>query len=147
MTLPITTSVVSSLSGFRPTDVTPLTTAFTLPLRCTDRWFHTSGFQSVQVTTVRSGVWHLDPLYTNCLAANATTAVYFPGRCPNGETMASITEYMTLPESADGSHRLWHAFCCPMYVPLQACRDRCNILEPLSPVDSHILNSAAGEWY
>ena len=56
-----------------------------------------------------------DPLYSSC-QPYAVPAVYSPGICPEGQTVAEVTEYQYHPASAD-IETYFEASCCNRYAP------------------------------
>jgi hypothetical protein len=103
----VTTIVVSSLDNIVPTQATPLTTTFTPASSCVDRWLQPI---STSPTIYSSALY--DAKYAECQAANQTQPVFSPGLCPSGHRLATITQYLKLPEASDQSHRLWKGVCC-----------------------------------
>ncbi|PVI04076.1 hypothetical protein DM02DRAFT_209496 [Periconia macrospinosa] len=106
--------------------VPALTTAFTAPTSCADRWvvrgktWGPATFGGVRI----NAAWDIykigpqsheiqDPWYEGCQAYSQVPAIYSPGMCPDGQTVAEITEHRTLGTTGTGMDSYWQASCCP----------------------------------
>jgi hypothetical protein len=111
------TVFATSMSTYSPYGVPDLTTAYTYPAQCVDRWMIPpnapcgNGPQnftvfSVDPTRVESVS---DPLYRSC--QRYSTPIYSPGMCPSGHTIAEVTAYAS--GVTNGTERtFWEASCC-----------------------------------
>lgn len=107
----------------------PLTTVFTPPATCGERWV-VRGDPWGPVTfgggVVIKSAWDIykidsqdkeirDPWYQDCQPHSQSAATYSPGVCPQGQTVAEITKH-EVPGST-GVEEHWQASCCPRWVP------------------------------
>jgi hypothetical protein len=117
------TVFVTSLSSYSSQGVPDLTTVYTYPPHCVDRWMlypprepcgdgpSSSGPQNFTVFSVDPTRLYpiSDPLYRSC--QRYSTPVYSPGICPGGHTIAEVTAYAS--EVTTGTDRtFWQASCC-----------------------------------
>lgn len=103
-------------------NVPPLTTIYTPPSQCRDRWMletprmtdcgHTEvpDFTVFSVDPSKSIV--SDPLYRDCQLYQ--TATYSPGVCPDGQTIADVTAFQA--SASTGFRTFWQASCCRRFV-------------------------------
>ncbi|KAF2185534.1 hypothetical protein K469DRAFT_778477 [Zopfia rhizophila CBS 207.26] len=160
------------LSGTLSTiNVPPLTTVYTPPASCVDRWMlgngHTiteiaitpvtldDGRITMVVTTLDSTSFAQnftvfstkpstsspsDPLYTSC--QRYSVASYSPGVCPDGQTIAEVTEYQV--QGPTGSvDRFWQASCCRRFDDLFIHRNMSQF-NGLTPFESGM--TFGSEW-
>ncbi|CAI6333584.1 unnamed protein product [Periconia digitata] len=105
-------------------EVPSLTTAFTAPTGCAERWlvrgkpWGPATFDGTKINTVwdiyRGGSLNQevpDPWYDACQPYAQASAIYSPGMCPDGQTVAEITEHQT--KVSTGIDSYWQASCCP----------------------------------
>jgi hypothetical protein len=102
----MTTTVVFTLDNTVPTRATPLTTTFTPVSSCLDRWL-----QPYPTASTIYSFELYEAKYAECQAANQTQPMFSSGLCLSGHRLATITQYLKLPESSDQSHRLWKGVC------------------------------------
>ncbi|KAF1842318.1 uncharacterized protein K460DRAFT_370292 [Cucurbitaria berberidis CBS 394.84] len=100
----------------------PLTTIYTPPPQCLDRWMleppRTIGcgnteippFTVFSVDPSKSIV--SDPSYKDCQLYKTPT--YSPGICPHGQTIAGVTAFQS--NVSTGIHTFWQASCCRRFV-------------------------------
>ena len=114
-TLLPTLSIVTNLN------VPPLTTIYTPPNQCIDRWM--VGPDSTNCEDANAGtvitVFSIDPsksivsdaLYNSCQLYRTPT--YSPGICPSGQTIAEVTAYQGT--ASTGNRTFWQASCCKRF--------------------------------
>jgi hypothetical protein len=111
------TVFVTSLSSYSSRGVPDLTTVYTYPAQCVDRWMlqppcydapTASNYTVFSVDPTR--ILNVsDPLYRSC--QRYSTPIYSPGVCPSGHTIAEVTAYRS--EVTTGTDRtFWEASCC-----------------------------------
>lgn len=90
----------------------PLTTVYTYPSSCLNRWVQIMPDHTYSRYELYSaGLYGRH--YRYCQPGTAVNPVkYSPAICPGGQTIATIKEYKTLPDVDDYSNRIWHAICC-----------------------------------
>jgi hypothetical protein len=119
----------------------PLTTIFTPPTQCADRWMLAGGqkvtrhmppagsrllpradttiYQNTTVFSLDLEGTATDPSYRSC-QPYALAPTYSPGVCPYGQTIAEITAWQI--SAATGGHRtFWQASCCKRFVVSPVC--------------------------
>ncbi|KAH7090802.1 hypothetical protein FB567DRAFT_300146 [Paraphoma chrysanthemicola] len=102
------TTTIGSLPQYIATATVPdLTTVFTPPASCNDRWLAAETPTIAWSTYSRDGYsLPVDQLYYSCLPRNLKGPHYSPGVCTQGQTIAGITKYEA------GSRTMWQAQCC-----------------------------------
>ncbi|PVI04075.1 hypothetical protein DM02DRAFT_652094 [Periconia macrospinosa] len=95
--------------------VPPLTTIYTAPSSCSNRWMM-NATQTVNDAPVSIAFSRIlpnalyDPEYLTCQPF-AVAPTYSPGVCPDGHTIAEVTEHQ-VSKTAGGMDRYWQASCC-----------------------------------
>jgi hypothetical protein len=113
------TVFVTSPSTFDSGGAPDLTTFYTYPTQCVDRWMigpsHcqvgslSPSSQNVTVFSIDPGRSTVsDPLYRSC--QRYSTPLYTPGVCPSGHTIAEVTAYQS--SAPTGFRTFWQASCC-----------------------------------
>jgi hypothetical protein len=112
------TVFVTSLNSYDSQGVPDLTTVYTYPAHCVDRWMlqpprepYGAGPQNSTVFSVDPTRLYpiSDPLYRSC--QRYSTPVYSPGMCPSGHTIAEVTAFAS--GVTTGTRRtFWQASCC-----------------------------------
>jgi hypothetical protein len=107
-----------SMSSYSSQGVPDLTTVYTYPTQCVDRWMgvilncnNASVPQNTTVYSIDPARIDMvsDPLYRSC--QRYSTPVYSPGVCPSGHTIAEVTAFVS--EVTTGVDRtFWQASCC-----------------------------------
>jgi hypothetical protein len=106
-------------------NIPSITATFTGGADCAERWLAHDGIlvdgvfmEAVWSTKPRDQGPFTDSLYLSCQPLSAMPT-YSPGVCPEGQTVAEVTEFQYSASSASGSQRLWQASCCKRYVMFQ----------------------------
>jgi hypothetical protein len=113
------TVFVTSPSTFNSEGAPDLTTIYTYPTQCVDRWMigpsncefgiNTAIPHNVTVFSIDPGKGTVsDPLYRSC--QRYSTPIYTPGVCPSGHTIAEVTAYQS--SVTTGFVTFWEASCC-----------------------------------
>jgi hypothetical protein len=113
------TIFVTSPSVFNSGGAPDLTTFYTYPTQCVDRWMmgpSNCQFESYTVSPHNVTVFSIDPskgtvsdpLYKSC--QRYSTPTYTPGVCPSGHTIAEVTAYQSSVPT--GFVTFWEASCC-----------------------------------
>ncbi|KAH8710056.1 hypothetical protein GQ44DRAFT_776822 [Phaeosphaeriaceae sp. PMI808] len=102
------TTTTGSLPLFIATATVPdLTTFFTPPASCSNRWVAADTPGIAWSTYSRDGYTPpVDPIYYSCLPRSLKGPHYSPGVCTQGQTIAGITKYEAGPRT------MWQAQCC-----------------------------------
>jgi len=102
------TTTVGSLPQYIATATVPaLTTIFTPPASCSNRWLAAEQTGIAWSTYSRDGYQPpVDPIYYSCLPERLRGPHYSPGVCTDGQTIADITKYEA------GTRTMWQAQCC-----------------------------------
>ncbi|KAF2133981.1 hypothetical protein P153DRAFT_353197 [Dothidotthia symphoricarpi CBS 119687] len=99
---PVVTTVFGSSLTFL--NIRPLTTVYTPPSSCVDRWIQPNPLDTV----ISSVLGYASRMYLSC-QAGGIAPTYSPGVCPSGQRLRNITEYQF---SNGGSDRAWKGICC-----------------------------------
>jgi hypothetical protein len=113
------TVFITSPSTFESAGAPDLTTIYTYPTQCVDRWligpshcgagFNTASSHNVTVFSIDPSKGTVsDPLYKSC--QRYSTPTYTPGVCPSGHTVAEVTAYQSSVPT--GFITFWEASCC-----------------------------------
>ncbi|KAF2829615.1 hypothetical protein CC86DRAFT_379163 [Ophiobolus disseminans] len=102
------TTTIGSLPQYIATATVPaLTTVFTPPASCSNRWLAADNPSIAWSTYSRDGYTPpVDPIYYSCLPERLRGPHYSPGVCTDGQTIAGITKYEA------GARTMWQAQCC-----------------------------------
>jgi hypothetical protein len=108
-------TVVSGTESFPATaGLRPLTTRYTYAPTCITRWYQPYPDSSSYFSSLYS-TYRQSNHFASCQPSDGPSTNqlrYSPGVCPDGQTIATITESRTVPVAEDGSGRVWLAYCC-----------------------------------